>query len=75
MNPMLNNFQSKNSLPPELLNNIQQIKQNMQNIRNNVQLINEVNKMCNGMSQEEFFKMTCNKLGLDPNAIIREFQK
>lgn len=88
MNPLNNQNVPFNSLPPDLMNNINQIKGLMQycNAMSNPQMflqqlmqqnpmMNQVMQMCNGQNPKDIFMQMCQQKGVDPNQIISMLSK
>ena len=70
MNPLGNN--PGGGLPPNILNNIKQIKGLMNNKSNPI--LNQVLQICNGQNPEQVFRNMCRQRGIDPEAILRELR-
>ena len=64
----------KSTLPPELLKNIQQIKQLMGTTTQNP-MLNQVLELCKGKNPQDVFMALCKQRGIDPEAILKELQK
>ena len=83
MNP-LGNGNSQNTtgdLPPQLKQNIQQVKGFMNMMRGdptamlqNNPMMNQVMQMCRGQNPESVFKNMCKQMGVDPDALINELR-
>ena len=78
MNPLGNNG---TQLPPELQQNIQQIKGFMRAINGNPSqlaqqnpMFNQVLQMCKGQNPQQLFMTMCKQRGVDPEAILRELR-
>ena len=78
MNPLGNG--NLNMLPPQLRQNIQQIKQ-MMNALQNPNAILQQNPMLNqlmqtdrGQDPQQIFRSLCQQKGVDPDAIIKELR-
>lgn len=78
MNPLGNNG---TQLPPELQQNIQQIKGFMRAINGNTSqlaqqnpMFNQVLQMCKGQDPQQLFMTMCKQRGVDPEAILRELR-
>ena len=83
MNPLGNgNLSNQNvGIPPQLRQNIQQVKGMMGMFRGNPSqmlqqnpMFNQVLQMCKGQNPQSVFIEMCKSRGLDPNAIINELQ-
>ena len=78
MNPLGNNG---TQLPPELQQNIQQIKGFMHAINGDPSqlaqqnpMFNQVLQMCKGQDPQQLFMAMCKQRGVDPEAILRELR-
>lgn len=72
---------SGSNLPPQIKQNIQQVKNMMRMFNGDPNavmqqnpMINQVMQMCQGSRPEDFFKSLCKRRGLDFEAIIKELQ-
>ena len=85
MNP-LGNGNLGNRLPPELMQNIQQVKNMMkmfngnpnamlQQMGQNNPMLNQIMQMCKGQNPENVFMSMARQMGIDPNAILNELRK
>lgn len=81
MNPLGNGNLNTNTLSPQMMQNIQQVKGMMNAMRGNpIQLaqqnpmLNQVMQMCNGQNPQAVFMQMCKQRGFDPDAILRELQ-
>lgn len=81
LNGNIPNQNTPNSLPPQLRQNIQQVKNMMKMFNGDINamaqqnpMINQVMQMCQGQSPEQFFKTLCKRQGFDFEAIIKELQ-
>lgn len=77
MNP-LGSGNIGNGLPPEIMQNIQQVKGMMNMLKGNPQtimqqnpMLNQVMQMCQGQNPETVFKSMCKAKGIDPDAFIK----
>lgn len=84
MNP-LGNGNLGNGLSPELMQNIQQVKNMMkmfngnpnamlQQMGQNNPMLNQVMQMCKGQNPENVFKSMCKAKGIDPEQILNQFR-
>lgn len=84
MNPLGNG--NVNTLPPEIQQNIYQLKGMMQMCNGNPKAmlqqlgqsnpnINQVIQMCRGQNLQQFFMNECKRRGVDPNAILNELRR
>lgn len=69
----MNPLGSANPLPPQVLQNIQQVKKLMNSTQN--PMLKEVLDMCKGRNPQEVFMALCKQRGIDPEAILKELQK
>lgn len=67
-----------NGLPPELMQNIQQVKGIMSMLKGKPDMLmqqnpmlNQVMQMCQGQNPETVFKSMCKKAGIDADAFIK----
>ena len=81
MNP-LGNGNMGGGLPPQMQQNIQQIKGMMRMMNGNPMalaqqnpMFNQVMQMCQGQDPQKLFYQMCQQQGIDPQAIIQEFRK
>lgn len=85
MNPLANSGLS-NGLPPEIMQNIYQVRGMMkmcngnpnailQQIGENNPMLNQVMQMCKGHNPQEVFMSMAKQRGIDPNAILNELRK
>lgn len=82
MNPLGNgNINNGSSLPPQLLQNIRQVKNMMGLFRGDPRALLQQNpqmaqvmQMCQGQNPETVFKNMCQKNGIDPDAFIKELR-
>lgn len=77
MNP-LGSGNIGNGLPPELMQNIKQVKGMMNMLKGNPQsimqqnpMLNQVMQMCQGQNPEVVFKSICKNAGIDADAFIK----
>lgn len=63
----------QSTLPPQVLQNIQQVKQMMNSTQN--PMLNEVLQMCKGRNPQEVFMALCKQRGIDPEAVLKELRK
>ena len=76
MNPLgSGNF--NNGLPPEIMQNIQQVKGMMNMFKGNPQafmqqnpMLKQAMQMCQGQNPETVFRSMCKAKGVDPDAFI-----
>ena len=80
MNPLGNG--NMGGLPPQLLQNIQQVKGIMNMFQGNPMAIAQQNpmfgqvmQMCRGQNPEQLFYAMCKQQGLDANAILNELRR
>lgn len=76
MNP-LGNGNIGNGFPPELMQNIKEVKAFMGMLKGNPQammqqnpMFNQIMQMCNGKNPEIVFKSMCKQKGIDADAFI-----
>ena len=76
MNP-LGNKNINSGLSPEIMKNIQEVKEIMGIFKRNPQsiiqqnpMLNQIMQMCNGKNPELLFKSMCKKEGIDADAFI-----
>lgn len=81
MNPLGNGYTGGN-LPPQLKQNIQQVKQMMNMFNGNPNtliqqnpMLNEIMQTYKGQSPQQIFMELARQRGIDPNAIINELRK
>ena len=80
MNPLGN--ENIGGLPPQMKQNIQQIKGLMQMANGNPMALAQQNpalaqvmQMCKGQNPEQMFYAMCKQQGINPNDIINELRK
>lgn len=81
MNPLGNNPPQNNQLPPQMRQNIQQVKELMQVLQGNPAqlmqqnpMLNQVMQMCKGQDPQQVFMAMCKQRGFDPQAILDELR-
>lgn len=85
MNPLGKNPIQNQSIPPQLMNGIRQVKGIMsmangnpnsilQQIGQKDPRIGQVLQMCQGQDPQKMFMSMCQAQGIDPNAVIKELQ-
>lgn len=81
MNPLGNGNVQNNQLPPQMRQNIQQVKGLMQAMNGNPAqlaqqnpMLNQVMQMCNGQNPQAVFMSMCKQRGIDPDAILKELR-
>lgn len=86
MNPLGNNPIKNQTIPPQLMQGIKQVKgiMSMANGNPNALLqqmgkqdprIGQVLQMCQGQDLQQMFMSMCRAQGIDPNAVIKELQQ
>jgi hypothetical protein len=67
----MNPLNTSNGLPPQIVQNIQQVKRIMQmgDLRQNPQM-QQVMQMCRGQNPKLVFENMCRQMGINPNDII-----
>ena len=80
MNPLGNG--NVGGLPPQMMQNIKQVKGMMNMFQGNPMalaqqnpMLNQVMQMCKGQNPEQLFYSMCRQRGVDPNMIINELRK
>ena len=80
MNPLGNG--NIGGLPPQMIENIQQIKGLMQMANGNPMtlaqqnpMIGQVMQMCKGQNPQQIFYAMCQQKGINPEMILNEFRK
>ena len=74
----MNNFNG--GIPPQLMNNIRQVKQMMNMAQNpnailqNNPMLNQIMQAYQGQSPQQIFSILCQQNGFDPNAIMNELR-
>ena len=69
-----------NGLPPQLLQNIKQVKQMMSFAQNpsaiiqNNPMLNQIMQAYNGQNPQQIFTTLCQQRGIDPNVILDELR-
>lgn len=82
MNPLGNGNMNMGGLPPQMLQNIQQVKGLMRMANGNPMalaqqnpMIGQVMQMCKGQNPQQIFYAMCQQQGINPNEIINELFK
>lgn len=83
---ILNSRMPHSALPPQIIQNINQMKQMrsmfsgspqqfIQQLSQSNPAFNQIMQMCKGKNPQQVFEALCKQRGLDSNAIINEFRK
>ena len=82
MNPLGNGNINMSGLPPQMLQNIQQVKGLMQMANGNPMalaqqnpMVGQIMQMCKGQNPQQIFYAMCQQQGINPNEIINELFK
>lgn len=67
----MNPLNMSNSLPPQLMQSIQQVKQIMRmgDLRQNPQM-QQVMQICQGQNPQVVFETMCRQMGVNPNDVL-----